>query len=211
MARQASVPVGACSTTRWSSWSSNMFEDQLLHRVVEHAPTGTDACLAISTEQFSERPTGKVRAIRDSYPWSECLVIGLGQPVRHALVAGHDQAGRFDSCVGARAYTKIGLLIGGQLTRIDRRVLTRPVGLHVMQNVGQWSVEFPPEAVVQGKGRADLPTVLCEQIETRGSDILALPRTLRVAVRQSKQITGIVGVLAVRVLCDDRVLRRAVK
>src|SRR5579862_9408062 len=66
-------------------FGSELFEDQLLHRVVEHAPTGTDACLAISTEQFSERPTGKVRAIRDSYPWSECLVIGLGQPVRHAL------------------------------------------------------------------------------------------------------------------------------
>ena len=125
---------------------------------------------------------------------SECLVVGLRQAVRNARVSRNDQARRSRTRVSAVGFaspdleTRYALRV--QLAGIDRRVLSRAEGLHMMADVGDRSVEFPAQTVVQGQVRFDLPTVLRKEIERGAADILDLGGTLTIRTGKPEQVVG---------------------
>src|SRR4029077_9033997 len=84
------------------------------------------------------------------------------------------------------------LLLGSQSARVNRSILARTESLHVMADVGERSIEFPAQPIVQGYIRPDIPAILGKRIDRSAADVFALRRTLSVAVRQTQQITGIV-------------------
>ena len=120
---------------------SELFEHQLLHRVVEHAPTGANAGLARRT--VPEAPRRFRREAR-----KPCNRSGSARSAR----PGHRaRPGRWARRLRRRTCLHQSWLAHRGSDKDNGGVLTRTEGLYVMQNVGERSIEFPAEAVVQGK------------------------------------------------------------
>ena len=88
--------------------------------------------------------------------------------------------------VGAVAVSKTRLLVRRQNARILGRVLARAEGLHVVKNIGERSIQFPAQTVIQRYGWSQLPAVLREQIDACAAHVLALRRALGVAVGECR-------------------------
>src|ERR1700719_4250146 len=80
------------SAKRW--FRAELLQDQLLHGIVEKSPAGTDAGLAISTEQLTQESARNVGAVSKPHTGSESLVVGLRETRGNAIVTREDQAGR---------------------------------------------------------------------------------------------------------------------
>src|SRR5262249_19031431 len=124
-------------------FSAELLKNKLLNGVVEQSPTSPDASLTRSSRAPSYSDSGRER-----------LVVRLRQGVWYARISWDDQAGWDRSsvvAVGIRDSNTI-LPIGDadtQLTRINRRNLTRPKCLYPLADVSNRGVEFPTQSVIE--------------------------------------------------------------
>jgi hypothetical protein len=117
------------------------------------------------------------------------LVVSLRQSGGDALIARNHQTRRkYRSAVGRSDERRT---VGRDLARISRRLLPWAERLHVVADIRQGTIEFPPQAIVQSQVRSDLPAVLRERVQGGRPHIFDLRRALLVLVRQAKQVVGI--------------------
>src|SRR5581483_6803344 len=170
---------------------AELFQHKLLNRIVEESPASTDAGLA--------RVAGTPRK---TDPRSEGLIVGLGQRIGYAGIARHNQAGwKYCPCraTGAAIRASVGsnqgsVNAGIQLAGIDLGLLSRPECLHVLTDVSDGRVEFPPQAVVQCHIWFDFPAVLREQVQAGAAHVFNLRGTLAVSSRKTEQEVGECGI-----------------
>src|SRR5439155_17682402 len=130
---------GECASTK-RRLSAELFEHQLLNWVIEESPTCPNAGLPRASGTPREPDSRR-----------EGFVVRLGQSVGYSRVAGHHQPGwEYRSCraIWAAICTSVQcdqrrIDVGIELTRVDRRVLSGPEGLHVLAYVRDWSIELP--------------------------------------------------------------------
>src|SRR4029077_8048578 len=104
---------------------------------------------------------------------SKRMVIARRKPFWHPLVSGYYQPQREH----------------GRVTRVlEHRVgLPRPEGLIAQPRVIDGLVVLPAQAIVQGKVRFDLPTVLRKQVDRVTTNVLSLCRSLQIGVGKTQQ------------------------
>jgi len=181
---------------------TELFEHELLNRVVEQSPTHTDGGLIRAARKFGERSVLPARTPVQTKARSKRFVIGAEETAGDTFVSGNDESSRGRPGICAvRCYprtvelgkrTKARVAGSGvsrrEITRKDCRALTGIEALHFLADVGEGRVHFPAQAVVQRDVGFEFPAVLGKQVQGGAADELRIGGSLRVRNRQSKQI-----------------------
>src|SRR5277367_2694270 len=165
-------------------FSAELFEDQLLNRVVENPETCANAQLPWPPAQFRNPAIRGIGAPGDSDARSKRLVVGGREAAGYTRVSWENQTERLHgirrSCLAAiraaasRCRDDSGTRVAGvvyvQDAWIFRGSLPRAECLQSVSVVGVRSVQFPPQAVIQRQVGLQFVAVLRKKIERRIAD-----------------------------------------
>src|SRR5579864_471965 len=134
---------------------AELFEDQLLDRVVEDAEARANSCFVRTSGEFCQPTFRPSRTPRHSDPRSKGLIVGRGQTARDPFVSGENQSEWEHRVIGPAPLPAVAWrkpqargVLHRQPARILSRNLARSKCLQPVTRIEIRCVEFPPQTVV---------------------------------------------------------------